>query len=67
MFVKDTALVSQAGVFELMFAGKALANRGIDPFIVFATVLVCYAALSIPLARFGRRLERRLSRRKADA
>jgi polar amino acid transport system permease protein len=63
MFVKDTALASQAGVFELMFAGKALVNRGLDPFLVFATVLLAYFAISWPLARFGRWLEKRLSRR----
>jgi polar amino acid transport system permease protein len=63
MFVKDTALASQAGVFELMFAGKALVNRGLDPFVVFVTVLVAYFAISWPLARFGRWLELRLSRR----
>jgi polar amino acid transport system permease protein len=63
MFVKDTALASQAGVFELMFAGKALANRGLDPFLVFATVLFAYFAISWPLARFGGWLEARLARR----
>ena len=62
MFVKDTALASQAGVFELMFAGKALANRGLDSAWVFGTVLVIYVLLSWPLARFGGFLERRLSR-----
>ncbi len=62
MFVKDTALASQAGVFELMFAGKALVNRGIDPFVVFSAVLLAYFAISWPLARFGRYLEARLSR-----
>ena len=63
MFVKDTALASQAGVFELMFAGKALANRGIDSAWVFGTVLAIYVVISWPLARFGRWLELRLSRR----
>lgn len=53
MFVKDTALASQAGVFELMFAGKALVNRGLDPFIVFAAVLFAYFVISWPLGRFG--------------
>ena len=61
MFVKDTALASQAGVFELMFAGKALVNRGLDPFLVFATVLFAYFAISWPLARFGKWLEVRLA------
>jgi polar amino acid transport system permease protein len=63
MFVKDTALASQAGVFELMFAGKALANRGLDPFLVFATVLFAYFVISWPLSRLGQALERRLARR----
>lgn len=63
MFVKDTALASQAGVFELMFAGKALVNRGLDPFLVFAAVLLAYAAVSWPLARLGRWLEARLAAR----
>jgi polar amino acid transport system permease protein len=63
MFVKDTALASQAGVFELMFAGKALVNRGLDPFLVFATVLFAYFAISWPLARFGQWLETRLAHR----
>lgn len=63
MFVKDTALASQAGVFELMFAGKALVNRGLDPVLVFAAVLLAYAAVSWPLARLGRWLEARLARR----
>lgn len=63
MFVKDTALASQAGVFELMFAGKALVNRGLDPLLVFATVLLAYFAISWPLARFGRWLETRLAHR----
>lgn len=64
MFVKDTALASQAGVFELMFAGRALVNRGLDPFIVFSGVLLAYFLISFPLAMFGRWLEKRLSRKK---
>ena len=63
MFVKDTALVSQAGVFELMFAGKALSNRGFDPVVVFSVVLALYVAIAFPLARFGAWLESRMSRR----
>jgi polar amino acid transport system permease protein len=66
MFVKDTALASQAGVFELMFAGKALVNRGLDPFLVFATVLFAYFAISWPLARFGQWLEARLAHRHIE-
>lgn len=66
MFVKDTALASQAGVFELMFAGKALVNRGLDPLLVFATVLVAYFAISWPLARFGHWLETRLAHKHLE-
>ena len=67
MFVKDTALASQAGVFELMFAGRALVNRGLDPFLVFATVLFAYAAISWPLARLGAWIERRTARSRRSS
>lgn len=60
MFLKDTALVSQMGVLELMFAGKTLANRGFSSLLVFGTVLMIYFAMSWPLARLGRYLETRL-------
>lgn len=61
MFVKDTALLSQAGVFELMFAGKNLVNRGLDPVLVFAAILAIYIAITYPLARLGGWVEARLS------
>lgn len=64
MFVKDTALASQVGVFELLFAGKSLINRGLDPFLVYFAIMVLYFAISYPLAIFGKRLEARLSRRR---
>jgi polar amino acid transport system permease protein len=60
MFIKDTALASQMGVLELMFAGKTLNNRGFSSFMVFGTVLAIYYALSWPLSRLGKYLEKRL-------
>jgi polar amino acid transport system permease protein len=63
MFVKDTALLSQAGVFELMFAGRNLVNRGFDPVLTFAVILALYVAITYPLARLGTWIERRLTRR----
>jgi polar amino acid transport system permease protein len=63
MFVKDTALLSQAGVFELMFAGRNLVNRGLDPVMTFSVILMLYIAITYPLARAGVWLERRLTAR----
>jgi polar amino acid transport system permease protein len=62
-FVKDTALASRAGVSELLFTGRARINRGLDPFLNLAAVLLAYAAISLLLALFGRGLERRLGRK----
>lgn len=67
MFVKDTALLSQAGVFELMFAGRNLVNRGLDPVMTFSVILMIYIAITWPLARAGVWLERRLTARLAHA
>ena len=61
MFIKDTALSSQMGVVELTFVGKTLNNRGFSSFLVFGTVMLIYFAISWPLARLGRLLERRLA------
>jgi polar amino acid transport system permease protein len=60
-FVKDTALVSQLGVFELTFRGKELANQGFSPVLVYTTVALLYFAMSYPLTRFGQWLEKRLA------
>lgn len=61
MFIKDTALASQMGVVELTFVGKTLNNRGFSSFLVFGTVMLIYFAISWPLARLGRFLEKRLA------
>jgi polar amino acid transport system permease protein len=60
LFIKDTALASQAGVLELTQAGKILNTKGFSAFLVFGTVLVLYFAVSYPLTILGRYLERRL-------
>jgi polar amino acid transport system permease protein len=60
-FIKDTALVSQVGVFELTFRGKELNNEGFSGLLVFGTIAFLYFAMSYPLSRWGRRLEQRLA------
>ncbi len=59
-FIKDTALVSQIGVFELTFRGKELNNQGFSGLLVFGTIALCYFAISYPLSRLGQYLEKRL-------
>jgi polar amino acid transport system permease protein len=59
-FIKDTALVSQVGVFELTFRGKELNNQGFSALLVFGTIALCYFAISYPLSRLGQHLEKRL-------
>lgn len=60
-FIKDTALVSQVGVFELTFRGKELNNEGFSGLLVFGTIAVLYFVMSYPLSRWGRWLEHRLA------
>lgn len=60
-FIKDTALVSQVGVFELTFRGKELNNEGFSGVLVFGTIAFLYFAMSYPLSRWGRWLEQRLA------
>jgi polar amino acid transport system permease protein len=60
-FIKDTALVSQIGVFELTFRGKELNNQGYSGMLVFGTIALCYFAMSFPLSLLGQHLERRLA------
>ena len=60
-FIKDTALVSQVGVFELTFRGKELNNEGFSGILVFGTVALIYFAMSYPLGRLGHWLELRLA------
>jgi polar amino acid transport system permease protein len=60
-FIKDTALASQIGVVELTYAAKVFNNRGFSPSIAFGSVLVAYFIISYPLARLGKRMERRVA------
>lgn len=60
-FVKDTSLVSQIGVFELAFRGRELVNQGMSGLFAFGMISLIYFALSYPLTRLGRRLEKRLA------
>jgi polar amino acid transport system permease protein len=60
-FIKDTALVSQVGVFELTFRGKELNNEGFSGILVFGTISLLYFAMSYPLSRCGAWLERQLA------
>jgi polar amino acid transport system permease protein len=60
-FIKDTALVSQVGVFELTFRGKELNNQGFSGILVFGTIALCYFLLSFPLSLLGQHLEKRLA------
>jgi len=60
-FIKDTALVSQVGVFELTMRGKELNNQGYSGMLVWGTIALCYFLISFPLSRTGRILERRLA------
>ena len=60
-FIKDTALVSQVGVFELTFRGKELNNQGYSGILVFGTIALCYFLISFPLSLLGQHLEKRLA------
>jgi polar amino acid transport system permease protein len=60
-FIKDTALVSQVGVFELTFRAKELNNQGYSGMLVFGTIAFVYFAMSYPLTRLGQTLEKRLA------
>jgi polar amino acid transport system permease protein len=60
-FIKDTALVSQVGVFELTFRGKELNNEGFSGILVFGTISLIYFTISYPLSSMGRWLEIRLA------
>lgn len=60
-FIKDTALVSQIGVFELTFRGKELNNKGFSGILVFGTIAMSYFIMSFPLSILGQYLEKRLA------
>lgn len=59
-FIKDTALVSQIGVFELTFR-QELNNQGYSGILVFGTIAFADLILSFPLSMLGQYLEKRLA------
>ena len=59
LMIKDTALASQIGVMELTSAGKVLGNKAVPAGLVYGAILMLYFAMSYPVARFGKRVERR--------
>jgi polar amino acid transport system permease protein len=63
MFIKDSALAGQMGVFELTFVAKVFDARGMSAWLAFGSVLTCYFALSYPLGRLGAWLEVKLASR----
>lgn len=64
LFIKDTALASQIGVVELTYAGKVLNNKGFPAWLTFGVILILYFALSYPLTRLGKALEKSLAARR---
>lgn len=65
-FIKDTALVSQIGVFELTFRARELNNQGYSAMLVFGTVAFVYFLISYPLSRTGAYLEKRLATPRSE-
>lgn len=65
-FIKDTALVSQIGVFELTFRGKELNNQGFSGVLVYGTIAMCYFLISFPLSMLGQHLEKRLATSRGE-
>lgn len=65
-FIKDTALVSQIGVFELTFRAQELNNQGFSALLVFGTVAVIYFLISFPLNLLGQHLEARLGASRSE-
>ena len=60
-FIKDSALASQIGVVELTYAARIMNNKGFPPVLSFGSILVLYFAMSYPIARAGKYMERRLA------
>ncbi len=61
--LKGTALVSLIAITDLAFAGKQVIAAGAQAPQVYATLLVIYFLLAIPISRGGAMLEARLTRR----
>ena len=57
--MKDSALVSVLGYVELLKASQILITRTQQPFLILAIAGTFYFLLSLPIARFAGRLEKR--------
>ena len=60
--MKDSALVSVLGYFELLKSSQTLITRTQEPLLILVLVGVFYFALSFPLSRLAGTLERVLQR-----
>lgn len=61
--IKGTSLAYIIGFSDLMTVGKRWANApvpGTEPYVIYPLMALIYFALSFPLTRLARRLERRL-------
>lgn len=59
--VKDSALVSVIGYTELLKASQILITRTQQPFLILAIAGAIYFAISWPVSRYGRQLEKKWS------
>lgn len=59
---KDTALVSVVGYVELLRASQILIVRSNQALLLLAGVGLAYFLICYPISRYGRNMERRLSR-----
>jgi polar amino acid transport system substrate-binding protein len=62
---KDTSTAYAISVWELATAYRELANASGQFLLLGVAVSIYYLAMSLPMAHFARRLERRLQRREA--
>jgi len=66
LLIKATSIVSLIGLVEVTRVGRQLAQRGENPFLVFALVGVFYFIICYPVIDVSDRLERRFSQKNND-
>jgi polar amino acid transport system permease protein len=59
--IKGTAVTSIIGFVELSKAGTIVTNATFEPFTVYGLVALIYFAVSFPLSKFSKWLERRMA------
>jgi His/Glu/Gln/Arg/opine family amino acid ABC transporter permease subunit len=64
--LKDSSLVSVMGLAELTRTGQELASRFANPLSVWPAVALFYLAMTLPLTRLSRMLERRTATRSGS-